>query len=70
MTKLSYIIKQFQIDEEKSFVNILTAHSSCLGRYRIFYVRVSVHASSGGNSIREVGGRSFANFRQICFDFS
>ena len=25
---------------------------------------------SGGNSVQKVEGRSFANFRQICFDFS
>ena len=25
---------------------------------------------SGGNSVQEVEGQSFANFRQICFDFS
>ena len=31
---------------------------------------VSINIRSGGNSFREVGGRSFANFRQICFDFS
>ena len=34
-------------------------------------VRLSKTRISGGNSVREVGGgRSFANFRQICFDFS
>ena len=31
------------------------------------------HPSCGGNSVQEVGGgggQSFANFRQICFDFA
>ena len=28
------------------------------------------HMYSGGNSVEEEEGQSFANFRQICFDFA
>ena len=28
------------------------------------------HIYSGGNSVEEIGGQSFANFRQICSDFA